>query len=186
GRKVEQSGNLFVGITTTTTTRRIVRVFNERRVHTVVNARSRTPDAYPDRVPERVAGLLDTIPAEVRPFVTIVDGQVTREEIHRRLTSSKTEVETHSVYRPDPAVGLFNTWAITGWGGSLDEPATSTYQGHMSRRTNGILVASAIATLAAAAATVPFAGPRGAGVVILIGAILTALSQIGMRVDKRR
>jgi hypothetical protein len=182
-RKVDRTGNTIEGVTTTTTITNKIRVLSERRVHTIVNARAYKPDKYPGKVPERIARLIDALPAEVRPFVTIVDGNVTNEEVHRRLTSSRVAVETHSVYRPDPALLLFNTWAINGWGGSTPEAARSVYQGHVIRKANNILVLSLAATIGISALVFPLAGLRGAGVVVLIGFILTGLSQLGMRLD---
>ena len=119
------TGNMMTGRTITTTIRNRVEVFNERRVHTLVNARVQTPDEYRGRVPRRIACLLDAIPAEVRPFVTFIDGMVSQEVIHRRVASSRIETQTRAVYIPDPALALFNTWAINGGqqgdGGSAGE-----------------------------------------------------------------
>jgi hypothetical protein len=182
-RAVERTGNLIDGVTTTTTTKTRVRLFSERRTHTVVKARARTPESYTGRVPKRIALLVDRIPAEMRPFVTIIDGHVTHEEVHRRITSSNIEIETRSVYRPDPAIALFNTWAINGWGGSTSEVSQSIYRGHPLSMANKILIASLVATVASAVLVEPFGSIRASAIVAAIGIILTGLSQLGMRLE---
>jgi len=118
--------------------------------------------------------------------VRIIDGNVTHEEVQRRLTSNKVEVEKHSVYRPDPALALFNTWAINGWGGSIEEESRSIYRGHPLARANKLLVGSLLATATAALLTEPFGGSRASLLVATIGLVLTALNQLGMRLDGRR
>ena len=185
GRKVEQSGNVFVGITTTTTVESAVQVTHERRVHTVVNAEAHDPSTYLRKVPERIARLMDAVPAEIRPFVTIIDGTVTEEEVHRRLVSKHVEVERRSVYTPDPALALFNTWAINGWGGSTPERAASVYRGHALVRANRILVAELVGTAALAALAFGLEGRRAGIVAGLVCLILVFFQQLGMRIDNR-
>jgi len=180
-RQVQRSGNVIDGVTTTTSTKTRVQVFNERRTHTVVRARTYRPDTYCARVPKRIAVLLDNIPGELRPFVSIIDGQVTHEEVHRRLTSDKVEVETHSVYRPDPAVALFNTWAIGGWGGSTPEASRSVYQAHPLSNVNKFLIGSLLASVTAAAAVAPIFSLGASAAIAVAGIVVTGVSQIGMR-----
>jgi len=185
-KHVDRTGNWIEGVTTTTTTKSRVQLFNERRSHTLVKARVQAPEQYRARVPKRIALLLDKIPAEIRPFVRIIDGHVTHEEVQRRLTSNKVEIEKHAVYRPDPALALFNTWAINGWGGSIEEESRSIYRGHPLARANKLLVGSLLATATAALLIEPFGGLRASLLVATIGVVLTALNQIGMRLEGRR
>lgn len=185
-KHVDRTGNWIEGVTTTTTTKTRVQLFNERRSHTLVKARIQTPDQYRARVPKRIALLLDKIPAEIRPFVRIIDGHVTHEEVQRRLTSNKVEVERHSVYRPDPALVLFNNWAISGWGGSIQEEARSLYRGHPLARANKLLIGSLLATATGALLIEPFGGFRASLLVTTIGLVLAAMNQLGMRVEGRR
>jgi hypothetical protein len=184
-KHVDRTGNWIEGVTTTTTTKTRVQLFNERRCHTLVKARIQTPEQYRDRVPKRIALLLDKIPTEIRPFVRIIDGHVTHEEVQRRLTSNKVEVEKHSVYRPDPALVLFDTWAINGWGGSIEEESRSIYRGHPLARANKLLVGSLLATATAALLIEPFGGFRASLLVTAIGLVLTALNQLGLRLEGR-
>jgi hypothetical protein len=184
-KHVDRTGNWIEGVTTTTTTKTRVQLFNERRCHTLVKARIQTPEQYRARVPKRIALLLDKIPTEIRPFVRIIDGHVTHEEVQRRLTSNKVEIEKHSVYRPDPALVLFNTWAINGWGGSIEEQSRSIYQGHPLARANKLLVGSLLATATAAVLIEPFGGFRASLLVTAIALMLTALNQLGLRLDGR-
>jgi len=185
-RNETRTGDIFRGRTITTRTRSRVNVVCERRVHTVVSAQSYRPETYPRRVPERIARLVDDIPAEVKPFVTIIDGTVTREDVHRSIAETRIVSETRSVFIPDPAIALFDTWAVTGWGGSAAEPARSLYRGHTIARANSIfsleLVGTMLATMIAGVAE----GRRGAMVVGAVGLILTAFQQIGMRIPDRR
>lgn len=185
-KRVDRTGNWIEGVTTTTTTKTRVQLFNERRSRTLVKARIHTPEQYRSRVPKRIALLLDKIPSEIRPFLRIIDGHVTHEEVQRRLTSNRVEVETHSVYRPDPALALFNTWAINGWGGSIEEESRSTYEGHPLAQANKFLVRSLVATATAALLIEPFAGVRGSVLVATIGLILTAMKQLGVRIEGRK
>jgi hypothetical protein len=184
-RNKKTTGNALTGRTVTTTVQDRVEVFNERRVHTVVNATIRTPEAYPGRVPKRIARLLDTIPAEVRPFVTIIDGVVSQEEVHRRLASSRIETQTQSVYIPDPALALFNTWAINGWGGSTPERARSLYRGHALANASRILILELCGTAAACLLALAVEGRRGAIAAAVICLVLTLFQQLGMRIERK-
>ena len=186
GRQQTTSGNFITGRTITTTVEKNVTTFNERRVHTVVNASSVAPDAYLRRVPERIAHLMNSIPAEVKPFVTIIDGMVSQEQIHRRLASSQIETETHSVYIPDPALALFNSWAINGWGGSTPEESRSLYRDHALAKANRWLFGELVGSFLLAAAAASFEGRRGAIVVGVICLTLTLFQQLGMRIENRR
>jgi len=185
GRNKRTTGDMISGRTITTTVQNRVEVFNERRVHTVVNARVQTPEEYRGRVPKRIARLLDAIPAEVRPFVTIIDGMVSQEVIHRRVASSRIETQTHAVYIPDPALALFNSWAINGWGGSTPEPARSFYQGHAISNANKILALELIGTAAVTMLAAVAEGRRGAIAAGIICLILTLFQQLGMRIERK-
>lgn len=184
-RNVQRSGNLIEGVTTTTTTKTRVRVFNERRTHTLVGARTHLLGNYPARVPKRVALLIDSVPAELQPFIRIIDGHVTHEEVERRLSANKIEVETQSVYRPDPALVIFDTWVVTGWGGSTPEPSRSIYRRHPLARAKAILVASAAASLALAGLIEPIGGLRASAAVAVAGLLVSALGQLGLRLELR-
>ena len=185
-RKRMVTGDAFSGRTVTTTKRFQNDLFSERRVHTLVNAEIHTPEEYRQRVPRRIAQLIDAIPGEVKPFVSIIDGTVSQEEIHRRLTESRIETTTRSVFIPDPALALFNSWAINGWGGSAPEKARSLYQGHPLSKANRYLIAEAVGTVALTALAGIAEGRRGAIVLFLICAILTGFQQLGMRVERGR
>jgi hypothetical protein len=137
-------------------------------------------------VPKRIARLIDVVPAEVRPFLSIIDGSVSQEEIHRRLTESKIETTTRSVFIPDPALALFNTWAINGWGGSTPEDARSLYRGHPLSKANKYLVAEVAGSALITAVGAIIEGRRGAIVVGLICAILAGFQQLGMRIPSGR
>jgi hypothetical protein len=184
-RDERRRGDFISGRTITTTIRSQVHVFSERRVHTVVNAAVHALDDYLRRVPERIARLIDAVPAEVRPFLRIIDGTVSKEEVHRRVAESRIVDETHSVYIPDPALALFNTWAVTGWGGSAEERARSLYRGHTLSKANRILTAEVIGTLIAAGLANVAEGRRGAVVIGAVCLILTAFQQLGMRIPER-
>jgi hypothetical protein len=185
-RHETRTGDYIRGRTITTTVRNLVNVVSERRVHTVVNAQSYRPDEYRQRVPERIARLVDAVPPEVMPFVTIIDGTVSKEEVYRRIAETKIVNETHSVFIPDPALALFNTWAVTGWGGSVPEQASSLYRGHVVSRANKILMGELVGTIIAAGLGNVAEGPRGAIVIGALCLILTAFQQLGMRIPDRR
>ncbi len=185
-RSETRTGDIFRGRTITTRTKNRVSVVCERRVHTVVNAESYRPEAYPRRVPERIARLIDAIPAEVKPFVTVIDGTVTREDVHRSIAETRVVSETRSVFIPDPALALFDTWAVTGWGGSAQEAARSLYRGHAIARANNILSAELVGTVLATMLGGVAEGRRGAIALGAVCLILTAFQQIGMRIPDRR
>ena len=185
-RDERRSGDYIRGRTVTTTVTDRVSVVSERRVHTVVNAQSYRPEQYLRRVPERIARLIDAIPAEVKPFVTIIDGTVSKENVHRQVAETRIVTETRSVFIPDPALALFNTWAVTGWGGSVEEPARSLYRGHVLARANNILSAELAGTVVAAGLGGVAEGRRGAIVTAAVCLVLTAFQQLGMRISDRR
>jgi hypothetical protein len=184
-RKVTRTGNVIQGRTTTTETKTKTEIFSERRSHTVINARRNSLGEYQARVPKRIGGLIDTIPPEVRQFVTIIDGTVSQEEVTRRLTSRKVETDVKSVYVPDPALALFDTWAINGWGGTTAEAARSTYKDHPLRKADKVLLGS-IAAAVVAVLLAALEGSRAAALVAGVAAILIFFSQLGMRIDKRQ
>ena len=184
-RKVTRTGDFIQGHTTTTETKTKTEIFSERRSHTVVNARRNSLNEYQARVPERIRNLIDTIPPEVRQFVTIIDGTVSQEEVTRRLTSSKVETEVKSVYTPDPALALFDTWAINGWGGTTAEVARATYRDHPLRKADTVLLWSIVAAVVLVLLAL-MEGGRRAALVGMVAVILIFFSQLGMRIDKRQ
>jgi hypothetical protein len=121
----------------------------------------------------------------VRPFLTIIDGMVSQEVIHRRVASSRIETQTHAVYIPDPALALFNSWAINGWGGSTQEPARSFYQGHAISNANKILALELTGTAAVTMLAAVAEGRRGAIAAGIICLILTLFQQLGMRIERK-
>jgi len=185
-RERKVSGDIFTGRTVTTTTTTQNDLVSERRTHTVVNAEVHAPEAYLRRVPQRIADLIDATPPEVRPFLSIIDGMISQEQVHRRITESKVETTTRSVYIPDPALALFNTWAINGWGGSTEEAARSVYRDHPLSTANKYLIAEVIGTVIVAGLSSVFEGPRGGLVLAFICAILIAFHQLGMRLPPSR
>ena len=186
GKTVTDPGMSVRGRAVTTTTRAEVKVFAERRVHTVVNAKTNALDKYPRRVPNRIARLIDTIPPEVRQFVTIIDGMVSQETVHRRTVSTAIDEQTRSVWVDDPAVTLFETWALGGWGGSTSEAAGSRYKGHALSRADkfllGQLVLVAFVVILGSIAD----GWRGGLAFGGICAILAISHQISIRIPTRR
>ena len=132
-------------------------------------------------MPTRIAELINTMPAEVRQFATIITGDVTNEQVVRKVGSTQTEVQTHSIFHPDPAVALFDTFAIAGYGGTSAETARALYQGHPIKRLNSWLVISLLSTAAAAVAAEPFVGGRGAIGVAAIGLFLIAVYHMAAR-----
>jgi len=182
-RTKHDPGINLVGRHVTTTATTAVDVYSERRTHTVVNAQVYELDQYPDRVPGRIARLIDTIAPEVRPFVNIVGGEVTKEEVTRRQESGQILTETHKVWVRDPAPVLFNSWAVAGWGGSLQEPARSTYRGHVLQRANYWLLASAVISAFFIAFATFGAGRRGALLAAIVCAIIVAGSQFSLRYE---
>ncbi len=185
GTTKETTGDFFKGRTTTTTKKTQVDTYAERRAHTVVDAQAHTIDAYRAKVPQRIARLIDSIPPEMKEFVTIIDGHVSQEEVHRRKATSRVEVETKSVFTPDPAVALFNTWAIGGWGGSTPEASRSVYQGHAIERANRELALWVLAAVAVAVPGVMLAGMRGAAVLTGAVALIALIRQAGLRLENR-
>lgn len=183
---VHDPGMNLRGRHVTTKTETKVEVFSERRSHTVVDAKSHALDAYTRRVPQRIARLVDSIPAEVRPFVTIIDGNLSKEEVHRKTEASRTEVTEKSVWVDDPTPALFGTWALGGWGGTTNEASNSLYSGHALSKANLWLVVGLALTALAGAMTMPLGGSRIAGLVVLVCAALVLFSQIGMRIGESR
>ncbi len=176
-------GMHHVGRHVTTTETTAVEVVNERREHTILNANRYALGEYRERVPRRIAAFINEIPTDVRPFVEIVDGTVSKEDVTRQV-NERVDTQTRAVWVKDPAPVLFGTWALAGWGGSSDEAARTLYDGHVVDRANKWLVVALLLTAVCAAGAVPLAGGRGALMVVIIGAILTALSQLGMRIRK--
>jgi hypothetical protein len=85
-----------------------------------------------------------------------MDGNVSKEEVHRRQESGEIVTETHKVWVPDPTPALFDSWALAGWGGSLAEPARSTYQGHVAQKANREFLIAVVLTLPLSGARIPF------------------------------
>jgi hypothetical protein len=184
GSKITKTGNFIDGVTTTTETKTRIITASERRVHTVVGAQVHRLEQYRGRVPERISRFINEIPRELREYVSIVDGNVTQEEIRRKDISDRVAVETRSVFQPDPAVLLFDTWALTGWGGSSNEQASSIYRGHPASRADRIFLASLTATVVATLSAMQLGGGRVGIMVGIFGAVMTIMSQIGMRIGK--
>lgn len=182
GRTVEDPGMRLEGRTVTTTIHNLVTTEDERRVHTVVNVKPYPLDQFTERVPARIAELVDKMPSEVRQFARILVGNVTQEEV-KRTVSSQVITEKRSVFVPDPTIALFDTFTIAGYGGTAAEPARSVYQGHALGRANKVLAWSLAATVVLAILAEPFGGIRGSFIVVLIGLVITAISQIGMRMS---
>ncbi len=136
-------------------------------------------------MPKRIAQLVDDMPPEVRQFATIISGRVTQEQVSRKTASSQIETHTTSVWVDDPAVALFDTFAIAGYGGTSAEPARAVYAGHAIQKANNWFFGSAVGT-AACTIGAAFAGGRAAVVVFAICATLTLLSQIGMRIGSKQ
>ncbi len=106
-----------VGLTVTTTTKTAVneRELRERHTHHLVNAKQWAPSEFTQRVPERVARFIESVPSWLIPHLQIVTGEMTMEEVRHTQVSSKTVVtETVSVWRLDPAVA-FGRFALLGW-----------------------------------------------------------------------
>jgi len=185
-RTTDDPGDALRGRVVTSTVKTAVKVFSERRVHTVVNAQSHALDAYPRRVPARIASLIDSIPPEVRQFVTIIDGNVSKEEVHRRQESGEIVTETHKVWVPDPTPALFDSWALAGWGGSLAEPARSTYQGHVARKANREFLIAVVVTLLLAGLAFRFDGVRAGSLVLAVCLILVLMRQLAIRIAASR
>lgn len=160
-----------------------VEIFGERHTHTVVQAKTYRPEQYWNKVPARIARFVDEIPAEIKPFVTIIDGKVTQDRVTRKLVSKQVETEERKVWVSDPAVALFDSWALNGWGGSVVEPVDATYVDHPARRAHQWLIAGLIITALFTVMAEPFAGVRGMIVVAILGVIATAFSQFSMRLS---
>ncbi len=183
-RQERDPGMTLHGRNVTTTTTQRVEVTGERRTHTLVDAHTHELAGYRDKVPERVAQLIEALPVEVRPFVTIIDGNVTQEDVVRNLISGQTETTVESVFKPDPALVLFDTYAIAGWGDPVSEPAGSVYQGHALKTADKALLWSIGAIVFAIGLPIVFGQPRIAIVVGIIAVVITLFSQAGMRMRK--
>ena len=184
-KKVDPGVSLH-GRFVTSTVKTAVKVFSERRVHTVVNAESHALDAYTRRVPARIARLIDSIPSEVRQFVTIIDGNVSKEEVHRRQESGEIVTETHKVWVPDPTPALFDSWALAGWGGSLAEPARSIYEGHVAQKANREFLIALVVTMLLAGLAFRFDGVRAGSLVLVVCLILVLMRQLAIRIAASR
>ena len=167
-----------------TTTRTDVTITQERRDHTILNAKRHALDQYPNRVPARIALFINAIPPEVRPFVDIVDGTVSKERVVRNVDNKVTE-ETHSVWKDDPTPALFGTWALAGWGGSTPEAARALYIGHATTKANNWLIGSVIASVIVTVAA-GLGGGRPAVMVGIVCLFLVIGSQFSMRVQASR
>jgi hypothetical protein len=181
-RKTDDPGMSLRGRFVTSTVKNAVNVFSERRVHTVLNARSHALDEYTRRVPARIARLIDAIPPEVKQFVTIMDGNVSKEEVHRRQESGEIVTETHKVWVSDPTPALFDSWALAGWGGSLAEPARSTYQGHVAQKANREFLIAVSLTLLLSGLAFRFDGIRAGSLVLAVCLILVLMRQMAIRI----
>lgn len=115
------------GTTTTLTTTREHEIF-ERHTHHLVNTRQQDLCDFDQRVPRRVAEFIESIPPWLVPYLQIVSGQMTMEEIRRRDVRDETVVtETRSVWKHDPAV-IFGRFALLGWTtGELEDNSNGAY-----------------------------------------------------------
>jgi hypothetical protein len=184
--KKDDPGVSLRGRFVTTTVKTAVNVVSERRVHTVVNAESHALEDYTRRVPARIARLIDAIPAEVKQFVTIMDGNVSKEEVYRRQESGEIVTETHKVWVADPTPALFDSWALAGWGGSLAEPARSTYQGHVAQKANKEFLIAVVLTLLLSGLAFRFDGIRAGSLVLAVCLILVLMRQMAIRIAASR
>lgn len=88
-----------------------------RRVHHLVNARLHNLDDYRGLVPFRVREFLNTVPADVRHLLQVVDGQMTQQEEVATVVGEETGVEQKviGVYKKDPAITI-GDFVLVGWG----------------------------------------------------------------------
>jgi hypothetical protein len=185
-REIDDPGDSLRGRLVTSTVKTSVKVFSERRVHTVVDAQSHALDAYARRVPARIARLIDSIPPEVREFVRIIDGNVSKEEVHRRQESGGIVTEVHKVWVPDPTPAVFDSWALAGWGGSLAEPARSIYRGHVAQKANREFLIAVVVTLLLAGLAFRFDGIRAGSLVLAVCLVLVLMRQLAIRIAASR
>ena len=180
-REVRDPGMSLHGREVTTRTQTLVNVEEERRDHTVLNARRHALDKYTSRVPNRIAQLINAIPGEIRAFVDIIDGTVSKEQVTRRTLTNEIVSESHSVWVSDPTPALFGTFALAGWGGSTPEAARATYVGHVSQVANKWLLGTGLAAAAAAMLIGRLGGPRNALIAMAVFAIIIAGHQFSLR-----
>jgi|GEM_PF-5385171 hypothetical protein len=186
GEKTHDPGMNLVGRHVTTTTETRVNIVGERRTHTVVDAQAFPLGEYTRAVPKRIASFIDQIPWEVRPFVTIIDGNLVKEEVARTTDLSRTERTERNVWVRDPTPTLFGLWALSGWGGSTPESVSSLYQGHAIQRANKALLIELTVLVVAIALAVFKGGGRLAAMIAIGGIIVIAAHQLSMRVEASR
>jgi hypothetical protein len=184
-KKTDDSGPRLRGRYVTISTRTQTIIKEERRDHTVLNAKRHTLAEYTGRVPKRIAQLINAIPPEIRPFVDIIDGTVSKETLTRRTIKNEIVAESHSVWVDDPTPALFGAFALAGWGGSTSEKSRATYVGHRFRVANRWLAGSVLAAAAAAMLIARVAGPRNALIAAVAFAIIIAGHQFNLRWEAR-
>jgi hypothetical protein len=111
-----------------------------------------------------------------------IAGLPRKEEVHRRQESGEIVTETHKVWVPDPTPALFDSWALAGWGGSLAEPARSTYQGHVAQKANREFLIAVALTLLLSGLAFRFDGIRAGSLVLAVCLILVLMRQMAMRI----
>ena len=77
---------------------------------------------------------------------------------------------------PDPAVTLFDTFAIAGYGGTNAEATQSVYKGHILSLAKKTISIGLVTTLFVAVVAEPFVGIRGMLILGVIGMIMTAVA----------
>lgn len=94
------------------------RQFRERHVHHIIRAKLHRLEEYPYKTPQHVAAFIDAIPASLQPYMHIVEGTITMEEVFRRQVGEeqfvKSEVLSVDKYSPGVLFGHFN---LIGWSG---------------------------------------------------------------------
>ena len=88
-RHVDDPGIRLDGRTVTTTVKSHVEIGTARHSHTVVNAVPHPIGQFAERVPERIAEIINAMPTEIRQFAAIVTGTATEERVLRAIDSSK-------------------------------------------------------------------------------------------------
>lgn len=106
-----------------------VRQFTERHVHHIVRGRIQNLEDYQEKVPLSVAELIDGIPKVIRPLIQIVSGEITHEQVIRRVEKDAvTVIHEEAVWKGSPAVTI-GPFALAGWSSDDMYGQTRHYQG---------------------------------------------------------
>lgn len=91
----------------------------ERHDHDIVQMKMHTVAEYPDEMPLRVAGFLESAPEFVRRHLAVVSGVIVREQVLRRTTDVELKEATiiESTWLDSPAITLANRYVLVGWNG---------------------------------------------------------------------